>query len=71
MKIGYFEEEEGVKSSMRLMSFISLLTAIVISIISVINNQLDSNILILISSFIVGAFAPKSVQKFAENKVKQ
>ena len=70
MKIGYFEEEEGVKSSMRLMSFISLLTAIVISIISVINNQLDSNILILISSFIVGAFAPKSVQKFAENKVK-
>ena len=69
MKVGFFEETEGVKSSMRLMSFVSLLTSIAISIISVLNNQLDSNVLILISSFIIGAFAPKSIQKFAENKV--
>ena len=69
-KIGFFEEESGVKSIMRLMSFIALLVAIAISVLVLINDQLNSNSMILIGSFITAAFAPKAVQKFAESKIK-
>jgi hypothetical protein len=67
MKVGYFEESEGVKSSMRLNSFIALWASIALSLFALATKQLDVNVLGLITVFLVGAFAPKAVQKFAEN----
>jgi len=66
MKTGFFEEKPGQRSSMRLYSFISLLTGCSIAIYSVVTKQLDINTISLITMFVVGCFAPKAVQKFAE-----
>ena len=66
MKIGYFEEAEGVKSSMRLMCFIALITGILLSFFIIWQKQLDVNSITLITIWVVAAFAPKAVQKYAE-----
>lgn len=66
MKTGFFETSPGNKSSMRLYSFISLLTAVFLSTYATITNQLDINLISLITVFIVGCFAPKAIQKYAE-----
>ena len=66
MKIGYFEEAEGVKSSMRLMCFIALVTGILLSFFIIWQKQLDVNSITLITIWVVAAFAPKAVQKYAE-----
>lgn len=65
-KVGYFEESPGNKSSMRMNSFIALIAAILLSFFALATKQLDVNVLGLITVFLVGAFAPKAVQKFAE-----
>jgi len=66
MKIGFFEESENVKSSMRLYSFIALLAAIAMCFYAMASNQLDANVITTVSMFLIAAFAPKTVQKFAE-----
>jgi len=68
MKIGFFEEAEGVKSSMRMNCHISLWAGIAIALFSVATNQVDANTIALSTLFIVAAFAPKAIQKFAEVK---
>lgn len=70
-KVGFFETSEGNKSAMRLNSFISLLTAIAISIYATITKQLEINTISLVTMFVVSAFAPKAVQKFAENNIEE
>ena len=53
-------------SSMRVMSFIALATAIGLSFAGVITGTpVDSN---LVFYWIIGAFAPKAISKFAERK---
>ena len=54
---------------MRLMSFTSLLSAIVIAImtISVADTESKDEGLLITYAFLVSAFAPKTVQKFAEH----
>jgi hypothetical protein len=55
-QVGFFQEDNGNKSSMRLMSFTAILRAS------------DEGIYITFG-FLIGAFAPKAVQKFAETKL--
>jgi len=68
-KVGFFEESPGVKSSIRLMSFFSLFAAIVFGILTI--NTPGENGLFITFGFLLGAFAPKAVQKFAELQIKK
>ncbi len=67
-KTGYFEEAPGQKSAMRLQSFISLWIGAGIACFAIGTKQLDVNVIALVTLFIVAAFVPKAVQKFAELK---
>ena len=59
-------DENKQVSSMRVMSFIALATAIGLSFAGVVTGTaVDTN---LIFYWIIGAFAPKAVSKFAERK---
>ena len=74
-KVGFFQEDNGNHSSMRLMSFISLIAAILFGYLTLkmsISITSNSDIgLYLTFGFLLAAFAPKSVQKFIENKVQK
>lgn len=62
----FLEEDNGNKSSMRLMSFIALLAAVIIALIGV---WFDKQLAItFVEAFLAAAFIPKTVQKFAESK---
>ena len=67
------EEDSGSRSSMRLMCMISLAASIMFGVLTLYappGTAPDRNIgLILTGLFLVGAFAPKAVQKFAEQKI--
>lgn len=67
-QIGFFEEEAGSSSSMRLMCFMSLCTAMVLALLAVLhpNANPSTDVVYLVGLFLVGAFAPKCVQKFGE-----
>lgn len=74
--IGFFEEKEGVKSSMRLMSFLLLLFMFVFDFGFMVGQiqlgkvpQLDMNFIIMNFVFLIGVFAPKYLQKIAELKL--
>ena len=63
-------ESNGTASSMRVMSFVSLIMAVIIGLYLVYNNPADpSTGVYVFTSFLVGAFCPKMIQKFAEQKV--
>jgi hypothetical protein len=74
-KPGYFEDDAGNRSCMRVMSFISLLAAIGLAVMVVAKGSpqggesFPSNGVILAGLFLVGAFAPKVFQKAIEKKV--
>lgn len=69
-KSGYFEEDNGSKSSIRLMSYQSWWAAFVIGLLMAITDNVSDNGLLIFFGFLIGAFAPKLVQKFAEQKIK-
>jgi hypothetical protein len=60
----FFQEDNGKYSTMRAMSFIALIAAIVFGVITLLDN--DSEGKYITTAFLVAAFAPKAVQKFAE-----
>jgi len=64
--VGFFEEKEGVKSSIRLNSFISLIAGILYIFFATYSHQLDANSIAIFFGLLVAAFTPKLVQKFAE-----
>lgn len=67
---GFMQDDAGNNSAMRLMSFVSLLAAIsfgMIAILADVNDSTDG--VMIVFGFLIGAFAPKAVQKFAETKV--
>jgi hypothetical protein len=68
---GFLEEEPGRKSSMRAMSFIALFASIMFGIISLLFATADTQQtgIFLTFGFLLAAFAPKALQKFAETKV--
>lgn len=69
MKAGFFEESPGVKSSIRLMSFIVLLyTLFFVHMHIIVNKQpIDINFISLITLQMTAAFVPKVLQKNSEN----
>ena len=67
-KTGFFEESPGNKSAIRLQSFIALWIGAGISIFAIGTKQLDVNVIAIVTLFIVAAFVPKAVQKYAEFK---
>jgi hypothetical protein len=81
---GFLEESPGNHSSMRMMCMMSLITAIILSALVVtqslqqsgsqtsagnLNPPRNPEILYIIYGFLISAFAPKAVQKFAEQKI--
>jgi len=71
MANGFFTEDNGNKSSMRLMSFLSFIIAAVIALITMLKPGIDSTTGIYLTiSFLSGAFAPKAIQKWVEEPIK-
>jgi len=64
MKVGFFEEGEGVKSSIRLQMFMTTLFTFVVIGYQVYHNNVDY---LLALTLLTASFAPKVLQKFAEN----
>lgn len=69
----FLTEDNGSKSSIRLMSFISLFAAMMFGVLTLVLSyygKTDSGNGIMITfGFLLGAFAPKVLQKFAEEKI--
>ncbi len=63
----FFEDNTGNKSAMRLMSMMALVTAILLSVLVVLRETQSDDTLLIITAFLTAAFAPKTVQKFAED----
>lgn len=70
-EVGFFEEEYSAKSGMRLMCFLSLLFSMVCAVITLLfaDAAVVSAGVFITTVFVVGAFAPKAIQKFAEIKM--
>ena len=71
-KVGFFEDDTGNPSSMRLMSFVALLAAIILGFLTLYYSKDGSNLadgVLITFGFLISAFAPKTVQKFAEQKI--
>ena len=66
---GFFQEDNGSYSSMRLMCFVSLLSAVVFGFLTIQLKPENQNGIYITFGFLIGAFAPKAVQKFAEQKI--
>lgn len=72
-RAGFFEEDNGSLSSMRLMSFVALVAAILFGALTLTIDTSTNNGtgLYITLMFLVSAFAPKAVQKFAEQKINE
>ncbi len=74
MKVGFFEEEAGVKSMMRLLSFLSLWFLFVFDIMYLVIlkatevTQLDAGFISFNFLFLIASFVPKLFQKIVEMK---
>ncbi len=68
---GFLEEAPGRKSSMRAMSFVALLASIMFGVISMLFATIETQQtgIFLTFGFLLAAFAPKALQKFAETRV--
>jgi len=71
-KVGFFQEDNGNLSSMRLMSFVALLASICFGLLTVLldSNDVNASGIYITFGFLIAAFAPKALQKFAETKIK-
>ena len=67
----FFQEDNGNLSSIRLMSMLSLFMSAILSLIIVITDNNSDNALLITFGFLLGAFVPKTVQKFAEENIKR
>ena len=70
-KPGFLEDDQGNRSSMRLMSVIALIGSIVFGLISILHPVASKGVngLYITMAFLLAAFAPKALQKFAEMRV--
>lgn len=69
METGFLTEDNGTKSSMRLMSMMSLAVAIIFGGFIIYSKTPDPNAMYIFTLFFLGAFCPKLIQKFVEVKV--
>lgn len=69
-KHGYLEDHQGNSSSMRLMSVSALLASVVFGLLTTLHSvaSQNENGLYITMAFLLAAFAPKALQKFAESK---
>lgn len=70
-KVGFLQDNEGHNSSMRLMSLIALLAAIMFGLLTIRFNDgkaRNTDGTLITFSFLMSAFAPKALQKFAERR---
>jgi hypothetical protein len=67
-KVRFLEDDQGKASSMRLMSMISLIASIAFGLIVTLRTAFSENGLYITIAFLIAAFAPKALQKFAEVK---
>lgn len=68
-EVGFLQEPNGKSSSMRVMSFISLIAAIVFGGLTFTMDGARAEGRGISFSFLVAAFAPKALQRFAEGNV--
>ena len=69
---GYLDDHHGNASSMRLMSMVALLASIAFGVLAVLFPAAENpNGLYITTAFLVAAFAPKALQKFAEARFPQ
>jgi len=69
-KVGYLEDDQGNPSSMRMMSAIALLASLIFGLLTILHPVASEGVngLYITISFLLAAFAPKALQKFAESK---
>jgi hypothetical protein len=72
-KSGFLNDHQGNPSSMRLMSVVALIASIIFGLITIqdaVSAEPSKNLngLYITVAFLLGAFAPKALQKFAESK---
>ena len=66
-KPGFLDDHQGNASSMRLMSAVALIASIAFGALSLLGPAKDDpNALYITTAFLIAAFAPKALQKFAE-----
>tara|TARA_Y100000294_G_scaffold115951_1_gene107509 strand:- start:213 stop:515 length:303 start_codon:yes stop_codon:yes gene_type:complete len=68
-QVGFFQEDSGNKSSIRLMSFVALLASIIFALITMLHKDAGVEGIYIVFGFLLAAFAPKALQKFAETKI--
>lgn len=66
---GFLEEAPGRKSAMRAMGFVALLAAIGFGVLELTEGDPTRMGGFIIFSFLLAAFAPKALQKFAEQGI--
>lgn len=68
MEAGFLSEDNGNKSSMRLMSLMSLVVSFLFGAYILYSKTPDHNAMYIFTLCFLGGFCPKLVQKFAETK---
>ena len=68
-KKGILSDDSGAPSSMRLMSMIALFTSIGFGWVTITKDLISYNGIYITIGFLLAAFAPKALQKFAEVKI--
>lgn len=66
---GFLEERPGHKSAMRALSFIALFAAIAFGAVTLTQSDAGVEGIYITFGFLLAAFAPKTLQKFAEEAV--
>ena len=70
LEVGYLTDGNGNPSTMRSMSITSLIASMIFGILTIILPGANAiNGLYLTIAFLVAAFCPKALQKFAETKI--
>ncbi len=70
----FFEDDRGNNSSIRLMSFVALLASIIFGLLTILFERegiTPAGGIYITFGFLLAAFAPKTVQKFAENQLEK
>jgi hypothetical protein len=65
--VGYLEDNQGNPSSIRLNSLIALMASCIFGVLTILHSQ-DVYGVYITMGFLLAAFAPKALQKFAEAK---
>ena len=68
--VGFLEEDNGNKSQMRLMSMMAFIASIGFGVMAI-RIPDNPNAIYVFLGFLIAAFVPKALQKFAEQKIEK